>query len=490
MSSNTSKVLSLSLAKGVLMLVNVVSGMIFARTLSLSDYGTYLQTFLAYDFAVPLLTLGLPSALFYFLPAEKERKKGLILDNLLLMFLLGIIFSLFLYLGGTELLAKRFNNPNLTQTLYWMLFYPLYTFPVLIASAVWVTEDKVKLNAKYNVITGIVLSLSLICAAIFTKSYLIPTLVRILLPLAFFPFALYFIFKDMPGNWNLPSLSSMWSMAKFSIPLGIASVFGTLTLQVSNVIVSMLTTTSEYAIYANGAKQVPFIGIITGSISVVLIAEMTKSIKGGDYKNALQLFRKSASYSASLLFPIMVFLMIFADSFINILYSFKYANSVEPFRFFLLLIPLRIVYYGAAFIAFGKTRDVLYRSLIELLITCFFSYLFVKYMGSNGAALGLILTMFFWSIPFNLISLSKQFNCNPFDVLPLYKLSRIGLISIVSAIVPSFLFCFELSSFVELVLGLICYSLIYVTLSIIYNSEVRKLVLIFHKKYVGLLIRN
>ena len=68
------------------MLVYLVSGMVFARALTVADYGTYLQTFLAYDFATPLLTLGLPSALFYFLPGAKERQKGLVLENILLLF--------------------------------------------------------------------------------------------------------------------------------------------------------------------------------------------------------------------------------------------------------------------------------------------------------------------------------------------------------------------------------------------------------------------
>ena len=107
MSSKREKVFSLSIAQGVLVAVSILSGMVFARTLTIEDYGTYLQTFLAYDFAVPMLTLGLPTALYYFLPGERERQRGLILDNLILLFALAVIFSVFLLLGGTALLAKK-----------------------------------------------------------------------------------------------------------------------------------------------------------------------------------------------------------------------------------------------------------------------------------------------------------------------------------------------------------------------------------------------
>lgn len=482
MISRTSKVFSLSLAQSVLMVVNLVAGIVFARTLSVEDYGTYLQTFLAYDFAVPILTMGLPSALYYFLPGEAERKKGIVLDNLLLLFFAGLIFSLFLFLGGTELLTKRFNNPNLSYTLRWMIFYPLYTFPILINSAVWVIQDKVNLNAKYNVFTGIILAAALIVAALLTHSYEAPTLVRIVLPLAYFPFVLYLIFKYVPGRWDMPNLLSMWKMAKFSIPLGLASVFGTLSIQLAGIIVSFLTTPDEYAVYANGAKEVPFISIITGSISVVIMADMAKDIKNGRLETALKLFRKAASISASFLFPIMFFLMTFSESFIDILYSNKYSGSVIPFRIYLLVIPVRIAYYGSAFIALGRTKTILYRSFIDLLLTFLLCYFFVKLFGAYGAALGLILTLYIWTIPFNLMSLSKSFKTKIMYMLPFRKLFRILLISFFAAIVSSSLFFLNLSSIVEFLFGIIFYWIVYILLAIKYIDDFKDTAFIYLKK--------
>ena len=67
------------------------------------------------------------------------------------------------------------------------------------------------------------------------------------------------VIQCVPGRWDIPNLLSMWKMAKFSIPLGLASVFGTLSIQLAGIIVSFLTTPDEYAVYANGAKEVPFI---------------------------------------------------------------------------------------------------------------------------------------------------------------------------------------------------------------------------------------
>ncbi|PJE48065.1 MAG: hypothetical protein CUR34_00870 [Sediminibacterium sp.] len=470
------------MAQMILMIVSIISGMVFSRSLSVAHYGTYMQTFIAYDFAVPILTLGLPSALYYFLPNSSHRQKGVILDNIFLLLVAGVIFSLFLALGGAELLARRFKNPELTTTLKWMIYYPLYTFPVLISSAVWVVKDKVKLNAIFNVVTGIILTILLILAASISKDFLAPALTKILLPLLFLPITLYYIFKYIPGDWDLPRISSMWEMVKFSIPLGLSSVIGTITTQLSGMIVALQTSPEDFAIYVNGAREVPLIGIVTGSISIVIMSEMAQKIKNGDLQAALALFRKSAVVSACFLIPIMIFLLIQAENFITILYSNKYESSVIPFRIYLLAIPIRIVYYSAAFIALGKSKKILFRSAIDLCLTAIFCYILVSLFGYNGAPLGLILTMFLWTVPYNLYALGKDFNCSAFYIIPFRKVGKIFLISLFSG-----LFCLPFQFIKEqtvflFVLGFLVFVIIYFILAYRGISEFKETVTPYFKK--------
>jgi O-antigen/teichoic acid export membrane protein len=473
-SSRKLKVISLSLSQGILIVVSLVSGMVFARTLTVADYGTYLQTFLAYDFAASLLTLGLSSALFYFLPGAKERQKTLVLENILLLFFAGAIFSLFLIFGGTELLSKRFNNPDLSKTLRWMILYPLYTFPVVLG-AVLVIKDKVNLNAVYNVITGIILTAGLIIAAIVTKSYEVPILVRILIPALFFPVVIYLSFKYVPGKWEKPSFSSMWQIIKFAVPLGLASVLATITLQLSNIIISFLCTPEDFAVYSNGAKELPVVGIITGSIAIVIMADMSQKIKEGDKKGALELFRKASVISACFLLPAMCFSLFYADNFIDILYTKKYANSVLPFRIYLFMLPMRIVYYGSAFIALGRSKAVLYRSAIELIISAILCFFLVKWLGAYSAALALVLTSYFWSLPYNLYTLGKEFSCKPDYVIPIGKIGKVLLVSLISGIISSTCLLIRTSSIFLLCIGLTVYIAVYFTLAYNFIPEFKEI---------------
>lgn len=470
MVSRSAKVMSLSLARLVMSFTSVTSSMVFARYLSVEDYATYLQTFLAYDIAVPVLTLGLPSALYYFLPSHKGNEKGIVIDNMILLFFCGLLFTCFLFCGGTEILARRFDNPDLSHTLQWMYFYPLYTFPIVLG-AILVIKDHVQLNAWYNVLTGFVLTIGIIVTAIFTRSYEAPILTRIIIPVFFFPLACYFSFKYVSGKWRFPSIISMWKILKFSVPLGIATVCGSITLQIANVIVSLMCTPEEFAVYANGAREIPLISIITGSISVVIMAEMSQKCKEGNKNEALELFQKAAVVSGCFLLPIMVLLFIFAADVIDFLYTSKYWGSTLPFRIYLFFLPIRIVMYGAAFIALGMSKAILYRSFVELILTIILCYFFVWWLGYRGAALAPIVTLYSWAIPYNMLTLGKAFGCKPKNVLPLKKLGKIWMLSLIAGGVACVCLIFCKPSFFRFLIGCLIGGSVYCILSYKYILE-------------------
>ncbi|NMD01218.1 MAG: oligosaccharide flippase family protein, partial [Bacteroidales bacterium] len=400
--SRTNKVLALSIGQTLTTLSGIVSGMILARILTKTDYATIKQTFLAYNFVAPILMLGLPNALYYFLPRNENRQRGVTLDNILLLLGLAIIFSLFMAFGGYHLLAKRFNNTNLETTLKWMIFYPIYMMPVSILGAVLVYKEKVRILTFYNIFTQVLLGICVILAVLFTYSYSGPLIIQIILPAIFAFGAMYLIFSNLPKDSLKPSLKSMIEILKYSVPLGVASMIGTIMLQWDKIIVSAMCTPEEFANYVNGAMEIPLIGIITGSISTIILADMSKLCHNGNKDEALRLFKTASIRSSAVLFPVMIFLLITAKPFIIILYSSKYIESIIPFTIFLLILPVRTVMYGSALMALGKTNIILYRSLFDLIVNAALSILFVHFWGYLGAAIATVTTLYIWTIPYNL----------------------------------------------------------------------------------------
>ena len=441
--SRSTKVIALSLGQTFTTLVLLIAGMFATRMLSKTDYATLRQTFIAYNFIAPLLMLGLPNALYYFLPRTETRKKTITVENMLLLAILSLIFSAFMLLGGYKYLALRFNNIELVNTLKWMIGYPLYVMPIAIISAVLVIKGKTILLSLYNAITSIVLLAGTIAGLYLTHSYTGPLIAQIFLPILFFPVALVLIFKNVPGRIEKLERSSMSAMLKYAAPLGLATMMGSLMLQLDKVIVSWMCLPEEFANYVNGAIEIPLIGVITGSISTVLLSDMSTLCFQKKENEAILLFRKATQYSASILLPVMAFLVLTAKPFIVTLFSEKYTESIAPFLIFLLIIPIRTVMYGSALMAIGKSKTILYRSFFDLLINLILSIILIYFVGYLGAAIATIITLYAWTVPYNLYHIGKAFKVKPIHVLPLQLMMKIMVISILALIPASVYLLFK-----------------------------------------------
>jgi len=200
MSSRLAKVIALSLGQGLSSVALIASSIVCNRFLSMADLATYRQTMLAYEFAVPFLTLGIPSSLYYFLSGAKERRRGIIIDNIAISLVMGSIFSVFLLLGGNRLLALRFDNPALETTLRWFIIYPLLTFPVLSLNSVLIICDRITLSAVFQLCTKCLLVAGVIVTCIATRSYEWPLLVKIMVAGISLPAMLYIVFRTVRGG--------------------------------------------------------------------------------------------------------------------------------------------------------------------------------------------------------------------------------------------------------------------------------------------------
>ena len=79
------------------------------------------------------------------------------------------------------------------------------------------------------------------------------------------------VFKNVPGSFTWPDRKSMTDMLKYAVPLGLAGMISTVMLETNKIIVSAMCTPEEFANYVNGVIEIPLIGIITGSISAVIL---------------------------------------------------------------------------------------------------------------------------------------------------------------------------------------------------------------------------
>lgn len=432
--SRTRQAFSLSFGQGLTTVLALASGMVMARVLSQVDLATYRQTLLAYQVAVPLLSLGLPYGLYYFLPTEKTRTRGIVVEAMTLMMVMGLLYAIFIAVGGNHFIAKRFSNLAIADTLVHLAPLPIVMLPAGLLASVMVVRNQVNKLTVYNVLTHLALTAGIMAACLYWKTPDSMVLAKVGLSVGMGLLGIRLMLKALPRDDWRPRWRGVRQLVAYSVPLAAATALSTLSLQIDKIIVSSMCSPETFAIYSNGAIEIPLIGILTGSIMAVILPDLRRLAAAHDGPGALVLFRQVATKTAVIMLPAMFFLLASAEPFILTLFSAKYSGSVLPFRMYLLILPMRIVTFGAFLMAFGQTRAVLGRSAAGLAANVVISILLVQRLGYIGAILGTLLSLYVVEGIWNFMTIGRIVNCPWREILPFQALFQLAGISAVACL--------------------------------------------------------
>jgi len=378
--------------------------------------------------------LGVSVALYHLLPNNPSNRGSLVRSGVGVLLVAGAL------LGGlanllSSTIARLFSNPQLESVLPWLLPYAPLVLASGAASAVFVSAGRSGTMAMASIGIGLLPAVASVVAMVLGADVGVAVGTRAVCCAIVAGVIIACMLRAYPSESGRPTLGGVRSLLRVGLPLAAASVFGSVAIQVHGLVVATECTPEQYAVYVNGAFEVPVIGIITGAITSVVMAGMSTSCHAGRRDEALKLFQLSAIRSASVLLPTFAFLEFFASELIEILYSPAYAASVVPFRVMLLTLPCRIVVYGAALIALGMSSAILTRSMVDLVLSTGVAFVLVRMFGPNGGAAALVVTLLAWSVPFNLRAISRGFGVPWSACLPLKRVGTILVISLLLAAV-------------------------------------------------------
>lgn len=431
--SRTIKTGLIGLSQVLAGLGSIISVAVIVRVLNETEYATYRQTLLIYNSASAFMVLGLPKAIYYFLPGENKRSRNILIENQMFLFIMAALLGLFLLLGGNHLIAQRFSNPALEHTLYFLIPYAFFMLPMTINSAVLMARDKPKQVVAIALIQKLVFLSVVVSAALLFRH--VPALLaaNVIVALIMFLVNETLMFRACPQKEPGISFRKAWSQLLYSIPLGMASILGALNLALDKLIVSSLSTPAEFAIYVNGAMEIPLVPIIIGSVGMVILPDMTALHKKGKKTDMVQIWKRAASKTALILVPVFFMLMFVAEDFIVAVYSDRYLESTVPFRIYLLLLLFRIINTDSPLIASGQSKKVMIRTMISLSLNFVLNIVLVKNIGYNGAAISTVSIIFLWSFPYTLYHVSRIAGLKVVQVYPFKEVGKITLISLAAA---------------------------------------------------------
>jgi O-antigen/teichoic acid export membrane protein len=368
--------------------------MVLARLFSRAEVGCYRQVWLVFNTLTPVLLLGVPYSILYFMPRlDAEARRQFALRTVTLLLVLGAAFALVMG-AGAPFIARLMKNPALVPLLRTFALYALFALPTAVLSNLLVADGRHR--AAGAVIGGFAFTLTAAVIVAAAVTHQVIWAVRATTLAALVQWIVTAVLITRAYGWRV---SLDWGALKrqlgWSVPVGLSAVIAVLSQRAGSWIVAVLFKDSAtYAIYDYGAVEVPLVGVLTFSVTTTLLPVFSGMHHRDEIAALVRLWHESMRKVALILFPIFVMLMICAEPIMLILFTRKYIASAPIFRVYLLLLPLRTASYSAVLQSAGRTQELWRGTLGSLIAVAVVGTLLAHTIGMIGPAVALVLASY------------------------------------------------------------------------------------------------
>ena len=387
--SLTRKVGMMTLGQGINVVVNILFLPYMARALSYEEYGSYGQALLVTSVVATFLTLGLPQLLNVYLADDRKDNRTSLSNNLFTSLLLGLVGAIITYLTA-DWFGSIFDNTALPYLLKILSLSILFSIPFASLNSFFIYTGKVKLSVILSVLTNILKIILVVLSIQFFKSLPLALASMVLISFLQLVIALLYARKALVYQFNSREIKQQ---ILEGFPLGMTGVIAMVILYTDSTMISVMLDIKEYAIYRNGAIEVPFVSTLYGSIAAIVLPEVAKFWQKGKIDELFQLKKKVIMNTIYLLYPILIFLIFNAQSIITLYLGDKYADSAVVFAVFNLTLLIRVNYYADVLISAKMNKYILKVYLFVVLFNFIFNYFLINIYGSVGAAGSTVLSI-------------------------------------------------------------------------------------------------
>lgn len=316
---------------------------LIVRYLTQDKVGLYRESFQVIMNAVMILPLGFSMSAYYFLSRENEKRRAASIVNILLFnFCVGGIACLTLFLFP-QLIGSIFRSPELTALaprigiVIWIWIFSTFLETVAIAN------QEAKLATVFIIMAQFTKTLLMVTAVfLFTTvdSFIYAAMIQGVLQIVIL---LFYLRSRFPGFWREFDSKFFWEQMKYAVPFGLAGILWMLQTDIHNYFVGYKFTSAEFAIYAYGCFELPLVAMLAESVTSVLIPRMSELQVQGDKDEMIRLTARAMQKLAFFYFPIYIFLLITAKTFIITLFTEKYLASASIFVINMTILPFSIL---------------------------------------------------------------------------------------------------------------------------------------------------
>lgn len=371
--------------------------MIMSRVFDKFHYGSYSQACLVANFITPFLMLGLGNAVNYFFNQESGKREEYVETIYNMVLILGIVGGISIMVLHNPI-ASYFSNMTLVPLLYIVAFRPLLQNMVAVYQVLYISSDKAFIIAIRNTVLAVVQFFIILVAAFFYENI---ELVLCLLVITDFIqviiFRQHFSKTVMRIRLFKINFHAIPKIFVYALPLAFSTMIGTLSINIDTMLIGKLLSTEVFALYSNMAKELPFNFFIT-SFTDVVFPKIINLKSRGEKEKLISIYGAYIEIGIITTWILIGGAIVSAKELIIILYSEKYLEGAAIFIVYLLVGALRFTYYGMILSAYGKSKDIMYFSLITLVCNFIFNIILFYFMGIIGPAIATFITVFITSI--------------------------------------------------------------------------------------------
>ena len=158
-------------------------------------------------------------------------------------------------------------------------------------------------------------------------------------------------------------------LLRFSMPVFASSMYGFVIGSASQFFVSRYLGVEDFALFANGYRELPLAGMIIGAAAGVLLPEFSRmSVEGADGGQFVRLWQAAVLKSSAIIYPLSVFCCVFAPEIICLLYGEGYREAAGLFQIVTLVNLARIMPYAPVLFALGRRNAFARAHLVTALL--------------------------------------------------------------------------------------------------------------------------
>ena len=422
------------------LIAQIVVIFVYARHLSVSDYGNYQSIWLYANVGSIIGLFGLPSLL---LSISLKNITKWIKENKVVFFLAFILLNLIPFVT-----LLFFRNQFPINTRFLLLLLIIIQNASIIAETIAIKAE----NEKLVLISNIIFNIAYLSLHIFLLYYGY-SLALLLLGLA----GLYLIktiillfhkhhYMVQENNIATQAIGKQW------LYLGLNDTVSVISKWLDKWVILLLLSAAQFAIYFNGSYEIPVFGLMLSAVGNIMVVELSKQrIEPIPHINAL--FTNSSISLAAIVFPSFAFLLFYHTAFFTLIFSAKYITAIPVFFVSIFILPVRITNYTAVLQVHNKNNLIIKGTLLDISVAIVLMAVLYPLMQMKGLALAFVLSTYLQAW-YYLWATSRLINKKISTFFPVKKLLAIMGLSIFIIGVVYFL-SFKLIYPANMLLGII-----------------------------------